>query len=40
MEIKLLVVSMKARQYNQCYWVLAQKTFDLFRLCLIEVLYK
>ena len=37
-EIKLLLTSMKARQYSQCYRVLAQKTFDLFTLYLIGVL--
>ena len=34
------MAGVKARQYNQCHKVLVQKTFDLFRLCLIEVLYK
>ena len=32
--------SMNARQYNQCYMAMAQKTFELSGLCLIEVLYK
>ena len=41
LEAALLSVSVQpiAGQYNQCR-VLAKRTFDLFRLCLIEVLYK
>ena len=34
MEIELLLANKKPRQYNQCHSVLAEKTFDLFRLCL------
>ena len=40
MEIKLLLAGMKARQYNQCYGYWLKIIFDLFRLYLIEVLYK
>ena len=33
-------IGMNVRQYNRCYLVLAQKTFDSLSLCLIEVLYE